>query len=351
MAAGFPTKNNWVAGDVLTASALDDLASTVNYCQFMTPRNAVINGAFDFWQRGTTFSNPANGAYTADRFDILYDGTGATRTISQQAFTPGAAPVAGYESSYFFRFALSAVGTGNTTNVIEHRIEDVRSFAGQTVTVSFFAKFGSAANVGVYLLQNFGSGGSTQVSTTLNSSQAIGTTWTRYTFTATLPSIAGKTIGTSSYLNLYLALGGGSTFTFDYWGVQVEAGSAANTFMRNGTSLQAELAACQRYYYQINSNSAAQISGTANLAIKYYNPVLMRVAPTATTNMNNGNFGTLWNLYPIGSSAVTKTGTATLATAGTVDGCLVTIAGATWSSAPQQFSIESTGQIYLNSEL
>ena len=30
MATGFPTKANWAAGDVLTASALDDLAGTVN---------------------------------------------------------------------------------------------------------------------------------------------------------------------------------------------------------------------------------------------------------------------------------------------------------------------------------
>jgi hypothetical protein len=30
MAIGFPTKANWAAGDVLTASALDDLAGTVN---------------------------------------------------------------------------------------------------------------------------------------------------------------------------------------------------------------------------------------------------------------------------------------------------------------------------------
>ena len=30
MAVGFPTKANWAAGDVLTASAMDDLAGTVN---------------------------------------------------------------------------------------------------------------------------------------------------------------------------------------------------------------------------------------------------------------------------------------------------------------------------------
>jgi len=33
MAVGFPTKANWAAGDVLTASQMDDLAGTVNTLQ------------------------------------------------------------------------------------------------------------------------------------------------------------------------------------------------------------------------------------------------------------------------------------------------------------------------------
>lgn len=32
-------------------------------------RNAIINGNFDIWQRGTEFEG-ANGVYTADRFEI-----------------------------------------------------------------------------------------------------------------------------------------------------------------------------------------------------------------------------------------------------------------------------------------
>ena len=31
MATGFPTKANWVSGDILTASQMDDLAGTLNY--------------------------------------------------------------------------------------------------------------------------------------------------------------------------------------------------------------------------------------------------------------------------------------------------------------------------------
>ena len=286
MAAGFPTKNNWVAGDVLTASALDDLATTVNYTQYMTPRNAIINSAFDIWQRGTSFSSPASAAYTADRWQLVYDGTGATRTISQQTFTPGTAPVSGYESAYYCRYAQSVAGSAGTYNTFEQHIEDVRSFAGQTVTVSFWAKLAAGASITVGMNQNFGSGGSTQVNA-FSSSVTLTTSWARYTVTAAIPAITGKTIGTSSYLSLYFQVALNATYTFDIWGVQVEAGSYANQFMRQGASQQAELALCQRYYQRFTSSATASTFGfgsantTTNGYVIVHLPVSLRVPSTS----------------------------------------------------------------------
>ena len=128
---------------------------------FLAGKNKIINGDFGIWQRGTSFSNPSSLAYTADRWAIYYDGSGATRTISQQAFTTGAAPVSGYESSFFYRYAVSVAGSGNTANLLRQYIENVRNFAGQTATVSFWAK--ASANItvpSVGTTQNFGTGGS-----------------------------------------------------------------------------------------------------------------------------------------------------------------------------------------------
>ena len=160
MAIGFPTKANWAAGDVLTASAMDDLAGTVNTISAplynAAAKNKIINGDFGVWQRGTTFTNPSFGTFTADRFLTSHDGTGVTRTISQQTFTPGTAPVTGYEGTYFLRYAVSVAGTGNTANDLIQRIEDVRAYAGQTVTISYCAKVGTAAAYpNIYLAQNF----------------------------------------------------------------------------------------------------------------------------------------------------------------------------------------------------
>jgi hypothetical protein len=107
-------------------------------------RNRIINGNFDIWQRGTSFSNPVNNTYTADRWVVVYNGSGATRTITQQAFVVGSTEAAPGAALYL-EFDQTVAGSGGTFNVLQQRIEDVRTFGGQTVTVSFYARGASAA--------------------------------------------------------------------------------------------------------------------------------------------------------------------------------------------------------------
>jgi hypothetical protein len=257
--------------------------------QWAAGKNKIINGDFGVWQRGTSFSNPANNAYTADRFLLGYDGTGATRTISQQTFTPGTAPVAGYEGTYFYRYAQSVAGTGGTySNCLQQNIEDVRTFAGQTITISFWAKADAARTIAINYGQNFGSGGSSTVAGSFGT-QALTTSWARYTFSATLASISGKTIGTSSYIYIGMALSALNTVqTIDIWGVQLEAASTASNFQTATGTKQGELAACQRYYtrsgglnlYNTVAN-VASLSSTTNCKTNVQLPVFMRTTPTS----------------------------------------------------------------------
>jgi hypothetical protein len=218
--------------------------------------NYIINGGFDIWQRGNTFSNPASGAYLADRWATFWNGSGATRTVSRQTFTPGAAPVAGYEAESFFRFAQTVAGTSGTFNVIQHRVEDVRTLAGQIVTISFWAKSDSARTISIIPFQNFGTGGSSQVLVT-SQSVTLSTSWNRYSLSFSIPSLTGKTIGTNSYLGIEFSFPVNAVGTFDFWGVQLEQGQVATPFRRNSNSIQAELAACQRYYQRIDSSDQA----------------------------------------------------------------------------------------------
>jgi hypothetical protein len=271
-------------------------------------KNAIINGDFRIWQRGTSFSNPATGSFAADRWSVVWDGSGATRTVSQQAFTPGGAPVAGYEGAFFYRFAQSVAGSGGTYNLFQNRMEDVRTYAGQTVTISFWAKAASSMSlVRLNLEQDFGAGGSPSgaVSTDLaNTNFSITTSWQRFTYTTTVPSISGKTIGTthSGYMGLRFWLPVNSTFTLDVWGVQVELGSVATPFETATGTIQGELAACQRYFEKsiaqsltpgASANSGEMwfpngtiIPGETWQLVKF--AVTKRVSPTITTYSYNG---------------------------------------------------------------
>jgi len=252
---------------------------------FVAGKNKVINGDFGIWQRGTSFTALVNGTYTADRFYYNRDGSGSTVTVSQQTFAPGTAPVAGYESAYYYQHAQTVAGTGGSYNTLDTKIEDVRTFAGQTVTLSFWAKGDAARTISVNVNQNFGSGGSGGVSYNFGSITTT-TSWARYSLTYTLPSIAGKTIGTGSNIQIDMLFPVNTVMTISLWGLQLEAGSVATPFTTASGTLQGELALCQRYYYR-----EAYSGGYTGYMLGYYDsstdatfvwrlPQTMRTSPS-----------------------------------------------------------------------
>jgi hypothetical protein len=289
------------SGETLVA----DSAATVGLryqANFAAGKNKIINGAFDNWQRGTSFS-AMNGTYTSDRFIWTVSTAVPTWTCTRETFTPGTAPVAGYESQFFMRTAVTSQGS-STAQYLNHRVEDVRTFAGQTVTFSFFAKAASSLTLAeCKIAQNFGSGGSSSVETTVTlNSTTIGTSWARFTGTVTLPSVSGKTIGASSFVFPYLQFNSTQgNYTFDTWGWQFEAGSVATAFQTATGTLQGELAACQRYYFRSTASNVysqfaqGQATSTTQAAIGLVTPVSMRVTATsldystlAVTDLVNG---------------------------------------------------------------
>jgi hypothetical protein len=259
-------------------------------------KNKIINGAFDNWQRGTSFTI-TNESYTSDRFKTQTDKTG---TVSRQTFTPGTAPVAGYEGQYYLRSALNAVGSYYLLN---QPIENVQTFAGQTVTLSFWARVssGTVSNA-PEMTQNFGSGGSGAVTTSL-SGQTFTTDWQRFSVSVAVPSVSGKTIGTSSALEFkIIRFVSASAATIDIWGVQVEAGSVATAFQTATGTIQGELAACQRYYFRTTGGEVfanGLFASTTKARVSLNCPVTMRIN-NGTLEANN-----LW-LYD-GSSTYNMT--------------------------------------------
>jgi hypothetical protein len=245
-------------------------------------KNKIINGDFGVWQRGTSITT-TNGAavYTADRFTVYNDFSAGSSSFSQQSFTAGTAPVAGYEGTFFGRLTCA---TTSTYAEIGQRIEDVRQLAGQTATFSFWAKASTNTTVTPTFRQFFGSGGSSNVNTS-GSTFAVTTSWQRFSVTLSIPSISGKTIGSGNYGLMYVSFTPGSSQTFDTWGWQLEAGSVATPFTTATGTIQGELAACQRYYYLWTSGADKegaigfyQTNSAAYLSVFF--PVSMRTKPT-----------------------------------------------------------------------
>ena len=226
-----------------TTSPYDPVFSTTGGA--LSHRNAIINGNFDFWQRGTTFNASASTYhYSADRWTYYNYQQGSTTTVTQQAFTIGQTDVPG-EPKYYLRHTL---GSSNQEWLFQQRIEDVRTFAGQTATLSLWMKSSSAQTVRLRLHQNFGSGGSSIVySSTTDCS--VTTSWTKFTATITPASVSGKTIGTSSYLSADIGSLGATAVassSVDIAQVQLELGDNATPFEHR--SYAEELARSQRYF-------------------------------------------------------------------------------------------------------
>jgi hypothetical protein len=268
--AAIPSPTEGIVSYLVDTNALEVFTTSWNVIN-PSSGNVIINGAFDHWQRGTSFSfSGGTGGYACDRFATF--SPGGTMTVSRQTFSPGSAPVAGYEGSFFAR-----ISNASTIPYLYHYVEDVRTLAGQTVTLSFFAKRGTASNITAIVYQSFGSGGSS----TFKASETVfnaTTSWARYSVSFAMPSLSGKTIGTSSSLLIEFVATGLSDM--DLWGIQLEAGPVATPFRRNGSSIQAELAACQRYYLAVPDETIVLSSGV--LYSGWLFPTTMRVAPTIT---------------------------------------------------------------------
>jgi hypothetical protein len=301
MATGWPMKVSYANGDVFSASDVNDTNGTINLLgasvAYAAGKNKIINGDFRFNQRAFT-SNTTSGSYNFDRW--LQGNVGGTVTTTPQTFTAGTAPVAGYEGVNFVQVAVTGQSAAGDFAQYLQKIEDVRTFAGQTVTISFWAKASSGTpKLSVEMIQQFGSGGSGDVNTSASAATTLSTSWARYSTTIAIPSISGKTIGTGSCLQTTFWLSSGSTYasransigiqtaTFQIWGVQVESGSTATAFQTATGTIQGELAACQRYYQRFGGETAYQTLGSSyNVSTTKTNaiialPVPMRVIPTS----------------------------------------------------------------------
>lgn len=246
-----------------------------------TKSNIILNGQFNIWQRGTSFTSSAVNEYSADRFRT--EGYGHNSVISQQSFTFGQTDVPSYPT-YFCRVASSTTVSAGEYWAFQQRVERPQFISGsETYTLSFWVKSTAPVSAGAF---TFGI-----ASMTAESAPALTTSWQKVTATATIAS-------SGSYVSIYLIRfgEGEGNITVDIANVQLEVGSVANDFERRTDG--EELALCQRYYEKSHALSTYpgvssfessgmffSRDGTAS-TVPRYNPVRFavrkRAAPTMT---------------------------------------------------------------------
>jgi len=312
-------------------------------------RNKIINGNFDIWQRGTSQTSAGYGS--ADRWNCLH--SGSSKTASQQSFTVGQTDVPGNPKYYLQHVVSSVAGTGNYCAFLQ-QIEGVNTLAGQTATLSFWAKADSNKSIATEFRQLFGTGGSP--SATVSSigvvTHNLTTSWQKFTTTVPIPSISGKTIGSDSndrlQINFWFDAGsnwnsrnnslGQQSGTFDIAQVQLEEGTVPTPFEHR--PIGTELSLCQRYYYLIGREQYARYAigyaaSATNIRWLIFFKTTMRTIPDLE---QSGNFiiqpGTL-GTFDIESDT----------TDGTGNQCLLRSTDSSGLSAGNAVSLHSSNDI------
>jgi hypothetical protein len=297
------------------ADQQDNLGGAV--APFVAGKNAVINGGFDIWQRGTSFPTAGGAPYNADRWFLYRDSVGVT--VSRQ-LTNDTTNLANIQ--YCNRVQRDSGNTSTSSIYLAQSFESANSrpFTGKIVTLSFYARAGANySSSSSILIAGIDSGTGTDQNNILSytgysntsASLTLTSSWQRFTFTATI-----LTSTTEMGVRFYYTPTGtaGANDYFEITGVQLELGAQATPFARAGGSIGGELALCQRYYFRtILGNTIAfgtgVMNGSAQARTYTQFPVAMRTNPPALDYANVVVFDGTASFTPSGAGLVQTTQT------------------------------------------
>ncbi|GAA0911051.1 hypothetical protein GCM10009552_23960 [Rothia nasimurium] len=263
-------------------------------------RNRLINGNFDFWQRGSLGTVPASSSrFLADRWRV--------RTVESKVDVARVplgvwAPVFPGCGRYAFRATVSSAGTQSSYAVLAQAVEDAATLAGGKVTLSFWAYVSSPAGIGVELVQSNGGNVTTGIGSRKFVASTVGT-WSRYATTIDVPALSAPE-GSGDNLQVIIWLDAGSDFAARSGGVgnqsaticisqiQLETGDQLTSFERRPYAIEQQL--CERYFqksFDIDQPPVSTISAQPRANMVYADTgvvasvplrVRMRVPPALT---------------------------------------------------------------------
>lgn len=250
-------------------------------------KNKLINGNFDIWQRGTTFSyrNPSSepNRYNADRWKLVNSGgTTAGRlnvVVNRLPLGLGDLPNSTTYSKYGLEFAIGTGGyTAGSQTYLYQRIEGIENLPKGFATLSFYARASVAnAKMGISFRRDFGGGTAPDYATSgidKNSQKHEGfaislpTSWEKFTYAFYLPDSNGGVVGSSGTdgpeLRFFIRAGTDlvtskdvseyinpnlfnvNDYTIQIAQVQFESGSDPTPF--ENLDLETQASRCMRYY-------------------------------------------------------------------------------------------------------
>ena len=289
---GAPLAPTATAGTNTTQLATTEYVTTATAGVTSGFRNAIINGDFRVWQRGTSIGGYA---YTADRW-LAYQAA-SVNTISRQA-----ASLSGFQ--YCARVQRNSGATNTGVHYLVQAVETINSyrFQGMTATLSFYARAGANYSSASSLL-----GANIETSTgvdqsyiaawaggvAVTSSKTLTTSWQRFTVTGAVPAGATQVGVAFSYTPVGTA---GANDYFEVTGVQLEVAPQATPFEQR--LIGTELSLCQRYYWSSGTVWNYFLANNSNQfaeAFVFKLPVTMRATPTLTNSFTSNDNASLLN--------------------------------------------------------
>mgnify|MGYP005630327171 CR=1 FL=1 len=268
------TNKGLKGNEILQAETAQEVRSLIGAGR----KNLIINGGFDVWQRGTSFTS-LNG-YGADRWKCWVSNVSKAQELLPNGDT-----------------ANVLVSTGDATNIhhITQAIENgVNNLSGKTVTVSCYAKASVGFTANFARLRGYTTGGGTTHTT---GSAAVTTSWTKFSFTYTFGNITADAL--SNYMMLYIFADIPNNINVSVAQVQLEVGSVATDFEHR--SYGEELALCQRYYEAGSWPNYFRMMDTSDGYTQHvtYFKTTKRAPPTITSTWSTSNPTNPMNVHSI----------------------------------------------------
>lgn len=259
--------------------------------------NRIINGSFDYWQRGTSFVSPASATYVSDRW--LYGKNGAmVHTVSRSTDVPS-----GAFGQYSILLDVTTINANAATDFcfLFQRIEGniLRTFKDKKMVLSFWVK-SPKAGIHCVAFRN-GAGTRTLVK---EYTVDVANTWEKKTVRITHDSSGTWTYDNTNGIELLFTLVVGSSFQVvkDTWqnsnamGTSAQVNVCDNTannfyltdvclvednesqtlnpnFVLAGRDVFEELQLCQRYYEKSYDIAASPGSASTINSVQWWGQI------------------------------------------------------------------------------